>query len=95
MDFVPDWTRKKYKERRADEIDVAERDSRKDEAVVFIFIGATVSLLVWALAKPWITKWIEVGLLILSIDTCANIDHALSGCKGTQIVSANIWRTGR
>ena len=30
-----------------------ERDSRKDEAVVFIFIVATVGLLAWAAVRPW------------------------------------------
>jgi len=39
----------------------AERDSRKDEAVVFIFIFATAGLLIWAAAKPWIGKWLEVS----------------------------------
>lgn len=38
-----------------------ERDSRKDEAVVFIFIFATGGLLAWALLKPWIERYIEVS----------------------------------
>lgn len=37
-----------------------ERDSRKDEAVVFIFIFATAGLLGWAAVKPWVGKWVEV-----------------------------------
>ena len=37
-----------------------ERDSRKDEAVVFIFIFATAGLLGWALIRPWVEKWVEV-----------------------------------
>lgn len=37
-----------------------ERDSRKDEAVVFIFIFATSGLLTWAALRPWVGKWIEV-----------------------------------
>lgn len=37
-----------------------ERDSVKDEAVVFIFILATAGLLVWALAKPYVQKWLAV-----------------------------------
>ncbi|KAF3403677.1 hypothetical protein F1880_009475 [Penicillium rolfsii] len=36
-----------------------QRDSRKDEAVVFIFIFATSGLLAWALLKPWIERYIE------------------------------------
>ncbi|KAJ5936409.1 hypothetical protein N7454_005044 [Penicillium verhagenii] len=38
-----------------------QRDSRKDEAVVFIFIFATGGLLVWALAKPWIERYLEAA----------------------------------
>ncbi|KAF1987266.1 hypothetical protein K402DRAFT_392963 [Aulographum hederae CBS 113979] len=36
-----------------------QRDSAKDQAVVFIFIFATVGLLGWAGARPWIGGWIE------------------------------------
>ena len=36
-----------------------QRDSTKDELVVFIFIFATVGLLVWALVKPYALKWRE------------------------------------
>lgn len=36
-----------------------QRDSRKDEAVVFIFIFATAGLLGWAAMKPWVGKWVE------------------------------------
>lgn len=38
-----------------------ERDSRKDEAVVFIFIVATAGLLTWAAIKPWVGKWVDVS----------------------------------
>lgn len=38
----------------------AERDSAKDEAVVFIFIFATVGLLIYASVRPWVEKWTEV-----------------------------------
>ncbi|KAG6995798.1 hypothetical protein G7Y79_00041g077500 [Physcia stellaris] len=37
----------------------AERDSRKDEAVVYIFIFATAGLLLWAAVKPWVGRWVE------------------------------------
>jgi hypothetical protein len=37
-----------------------ERDSAKDEAVVFIFIFATVGLLIYAAVRPWAEKWAEV-----------------------------------
>ena len=40
---------------------VTERDSRKDEAVVFIFIFATAGLLIWAAIKPWVGKWVDVS----------------------------------
>lgn len=36
-----------------------QRDSRKDEAVVFIFIFATAGLLIWAAIKPWVGKWVD------------------------------------
>ena len=42
--------------------DIVERDSQKDQAVVFIFIIATAGLLGWALIKPWVEKWLEVRL---------------------------------
>ncbi|KAB8257538.1 hypothetical protein BDV32DRAFT_127307 [Aspergillus pseudonomiae] len=38
-----------------------QRDSRKDEAIVFIFIIATSGLLAWAVLKPWIQKYIEAA----------------------------------
>ncbi|KAF7712255.1 Uncharacterized protein PECH_003760 [Penicillium ucsense] len=38
-----------------------QRDSRKDQAVVFIFIFATGGLLLWALLKPWIERYIEAA----------------------------------
>ena len=31
----------------------------KDEAVVFLFIGATVGLLVWAAVRPAYERWRE------------------------------------
>jgi len=36
-----------------------QRDSRKDETVVFIFIFATVGLLGWSFIRPWVHKWVE------------------------------------
>ena len=39
-----------------------QRDSRKDEAVVFIFIFATAGLLVYAVARPWVERWMQVSL---------------------------------
>ena len=41
----------------------AERDSRKDEAVVFIFIFATAGLLIWAAIRPWVGKWVDVSCM--------------------------------
>ena len=38
-----------------------ERDSRKDEAVVFIFIFATAGLLIYAAVQPWVERWVEVS----------------------------------
>lgn len=46
-----------------------QRDSAKDQAVVFIFIGATVGLLGWAGLRPWIEGWREACIyLITSVD---------------------------
>ncbi|TKX26271.1 hypothetical protein C1H76_1232 [Elsinoe australis] len=36
-----------------------QRDSAKDEAVVFLFIFATAGLLTWAAVRPWIQPWLE------------------------------------
>ncbi|KAF2872122.1 hypothetical protein BDV95DRAFT_628543 [Massariosphaeria phaeospora] len=36
-----------------------QRDSAKDQAVVFIFIFATVGLLSYAAIRPWIEQWTE------------------------------------
>ena len=41
-----------------------ERDSTKDQTVVFVFIIATVSLLAWALAKPFVGGWMHVGIVV-------------------------------
>ncbi|KAI9827860.1 MAG: hypothetical protein M1832_004349 [Thelocarpon impressellum] len=38
-----------------------QRDSRKDEAVVFVFIAATVGLLAYAAAGPWLRRWREAA----------------------------------
>lgn len=42
-----------------------QRDSAKDQAVVFIFIGATVGLLGWAGLRPWIEGWREARLRLI------------------------------
>jgi putative Mn2+ efflux pump MntP len=41
-----------------------ERDSTKDQAVVFMFILATVGLLTYAVVRPWIDQWKEVGHIV-------------------------------
>lgn len=38
-----------------------QRDSTKDELVVFIFVFATGGLLAWAAVRPWVQKWRERG----------------------------------
>ena len=38
----------------------SERDSAKDQAVVYIFIFATVGLLSYAAVRPWIDQWAAV-----------------------------------
>lgn len=43
----------------------AERDSRKDEAVVFVFIIATAGLLIYAAVQPWVERWVEVSTMFV------------------------------
>ena len=43
-----------------------ERDSTKDQVVVFIFIFATVGLLVWAMVGSWVSGWMRVYLSSMS-----------------------------
>ncbi|PCH08377.1 Hypothetical protein PENO1_007050 [Penicillium occitanis (nom. inval.)] len=38
-----------------------QRDSRKDEAVVIMFILATSGLLAWAVLRPWVQGWVEAA----------------------------------
>ncbi|KAJ5339111.1 hypothetical protein N7452_005839 [Penicillium brevicompactum] len=38
-----------------------QRDSKKDEAVIFIFIFVTGGLLAWAACKPWIERYAEAA----------------------------------
>lgn len=45
---------------------MVERDSRKDEAVVIMFILATSGLLAWAVLRPWVQGWVEVSLTMKS-----------------------------
>lgn len=42
-----------------------ERDSRKDQAVVIIFIIATGGLLTWAVVRPWVQGWVEVSAPVM------------------------------
>ena len=47
-----------------------ERDSAKDQAVVFIFIFATVGLLIYATVRPWIDQWAEVRNILFTGRYC-------------------------
>jgi hypothetical protein len=58
-----------------------ERDSSKDEAVVFIFIFATVGLLVYAAIRPWVERWAEVRLDLIPRITCTNSTGSLQSWK--------------
>jgi hypothetical protein len=66
-----------------------ERDSRKDEAVVFIFIFATGGLLAWAILKPWIERYLEVKSCLFFLfflkEAAANKN---TGCARAPIVHA-------
>jgi len=52
-----------------------QRDSAKDQAVVFIFIFTTVGLLVWAAIRPWVGQWMEVRPLPSFSDDCSIADR--------------------
>lgn len=54
-----------------------ERDSRKDQAVVFIFIIATGGLLAWALCKPWIERYVEVSSSALTLSSQTRVSFYL------------------
>jgi len=47
---------------RCKKLMLLERDSAKDQAVVYIFIIATVGLLSYAAVRPWVERWAEVGI---------------------------------
>lgn len=47
-----------------------QRDSVKDEAVVFIFIFATVGLLAWAILQPYLSSWFEVWMDLCLCGQC-------------------------
>jgi len=47
--------------------DTPERDSAKDQAVVYIFIFATVGLLSYAAVRPWIDQWAAVSVTNTSL----------------------------
>jgi len=50
-----------------------QRDSAKDQAVVFIFIFATVGLLMWAAVRPWVGQWIEVRMSVYIEERCTDL----------------------
>jgi len=71
-----------------------ERDSRKDEAVVFIFIFATAGLLGWALIRPWVERWVERWVEVCDSDSGlgmggerVNVDNRTAS-EGTAELSA-------
>lgn len=72
-----------------------ERDSAKDQAVVWIFILATVGLLSYAGVRPWIDQWAEVcriwdisfGLVCLGGKT-VDADMSIESAPATQLHSS-------
>ena len=73
---------------------IAERDSRKDEAVVFIFIVATVGLLGWAAIRPWVAKWYQVRLQksANSHRLCTDIWQSVESKRTEKLYSSVDWR---
>ncbi|KAJ9668061.1 hypothetical protein H2201_001867 [Coniosporium apollinis] len=59
--FCLDYNLPKCKNAKEEEVFTTcfQRDSAKDEAVVFIFIFTTVGLLVYAAVRPWVEQWAE------------------------------------
>jgi hypothetical protein len=41
-----------------------QRDSAKDQVIVYMFIGATVGLLGWAAVRPWVQRVRERGVYV-------------------------------
>lgn len=54
-----------------------QRDSTKDQAVVFVFIGATAGLLGWAGIRPWVEGWRQVRFSVIDTSSMANTVSAL------------------
>jgi hypothetical protein len=57
VSFTFDWGCLRGKARVYEADLKLERDSVKDKTVVYVFIVATVGLLVWALVRPWVREW--------------------------------------
>jgi hypothetical protein len=55
--------------------DASERDSAKDQAVVYIFIFATVGLLSYAAIRPWIDQWAAVRVKYTSSSRDASLTY--------------------
>lgn len=67
-----------------------QRDSAKDEIIVFIFIFATVGLLIWAAIRPWVGRWYEVrSQSDVQSEYCIDIQTER---KSTRDVWAYRWR---
>lgn len=74
----------------------AERDSTKDEAVVFIFIFATTGLLIWAGIKPWVEKGMQVRVQFLEKEGGAEQNGALTLSftpvgEGAALIHPSVW----
>jgi hypothetical protein len=63
--------------------DASERDSAKDQAVVYIFIFATVGLLSYAAIRPWIDQWAAVRVKYTSSSRDASLTNPYSESSRT------------
>ncbi|KAL1975818.1 hypothetical protein VTN31DRAFT_4210 [Thermomyces dupontii] len=61
--FCLDYNLPKCKGATEDDVFTAcfQRDSTKDEIVVVVFIATTSALLIWAIMKPWVEKWLQAA----------------------------------
>lgn len=77
----------------------AERDSTKDEIVVVVFIATTSALLIWAVMKPWVEKWLQVGGVIRTRLSSSyfrtNVCGLFSGRRGSKAVHPSLFRAAK
>lgn len=55
---------------------------------MFIFIFATVGLLGYAIVRPWVSKWVDVGFVLSPVPNLDLLIHDIYiDCEKTQVYS--------